>query len=964
MNEIENMVPVMVSHGIDVENIRSCSLNLLYMNTRSCRYKLDLIEAFVQSLNKPIHVIIFTETWLYTGEIFNINGCQSFHSTRDGERGGGVSIFVKDMISAHTLFSGQLDISNFLVVELPEYLLKLVAIYNPGRNVSQFLSHIEETIAHFKSCIVFGDFNINLLNEDPLTLDYRAVVEGNGYVFLNSVNQSFATRVSNTIETIIDHVFTDLCKYSYNFTLLENDTDLSDHKSIVLSVNQVPVKPIKSNTKTVLQYELLNSNDLDVNHVSNFDDFVDHYRNIIRSNTKTVRTTRKGQPKRPYINGEVLQLINIKRNLYHAYKRNPALEPEYRRARNDVTNKIKHLKKSYYENQINSSIDSPRKMWSHINELVFNKQKSATLHSYVLDINGTLTTDESIISNAFNDYFVNVCDSILPEWGEQAEPEPEINNNSNNIAFSFVTVSDDQIMKCINDLNRNSATGIDGISVKFFQKYANIFISKYRELINNCIELCQFPNCLKTAKVVPIYKSGSKTKLNNYRPVSVLNVASKPIEKILHQQIQNYCTQYNIVHQSQFGFVPFSNTMTAVAHLVNYISIGLDDGKKVACVFVDIRKAFDSVHHGLLVKKLHKVGFSENAKQLIMSYLDRRTQIVKINNTHSVPKLIKHGVPQGSILGPLLFLIYINDIFQLPLKGKLQLYADDASLVYCANELGTLEEHIIHDLKLLTCFFTSNHMAINLEKTNFIVFSLRGESPRLSISVENTIVNQISCGKYLGILIDENLKWNMQVNSICSKIIPYMFALKKIRCFIAEKTAWNIYYAYIQPHLIYMNSIWGVSSAVHLRSLTVLQNKSIKIIKQLPPLHPTRDLYDKKVLPLQILNKYETCIYMFKTINRLIKSNFELIYISEIHDHNTRGSANRSLFALRYRTRISKNCVINQGIILFNSLPPAIRNITSLNEFKSVIRQYLWQNFSNNQPNFSQTQHTSTYSLR
>lgn len=756
MNEIGEIAQQIVSYSTNTDTLISSTLNVLYMNTRSCRYKIDMIESYIVSLRKTIHAIVFTETWLYSDEIFNIYGYQSFHNNRAEGRGGGVSIFVKDEISAHVLFSEQLDISNFLVVEMPEFSIKLTAIYNPGRNVLQFLSHLDDFISKYSSNVVFGDFNINLLNQDDsLVINYRGFVDGNGHVILNSLSEVYATRESNTVKTIIDHVFTDLCKYSYKFMLLDCDADLSDHKAIVLSVNQIIEQIPKQKNKTVLQYDRIDEQSLKVETINNFDNLIGHYQRFISAHTKSFKTTSKRTAKKPYINQEILSLIESKRNLYFAYTRNPSLGTEYRRVRNQLTNKIKQLKKSYMDFQINSSLGNPKKMWGHINELILNRQNTHSHQSFAVNINGVQVSDESIISEAYNEYFINVCDSIIHGWNGSTLDSDTLNSTS---TFEFTPVCENQLSKHIDNLNIISSSGIDGISANFLKKNKGFYLSKYTELVNNCIETCSFPDCLKTAKVVPIYKSGLKTTITNYRPVSVLNVASKPFEKILYDQIQDYFSLHNIIDINQFGFVPKSNTMTAVAHLMHGVTRGLDEKREVACVFIDIRKAFDCVHHELLIKKLEEIGFTDNARLLMKSYLSNRTQSVKINSVLSLPRTIKHGVPQGSILGPLLFTLYINDIFKLPLKGKLQLYADDAAIVYAVDDPETLIQQIENDISLLIEYLKNNHMTLNLEKTHFIRFSLRGIPPRLPIRVNGIDISQVNCVKYLGIFLDENVK--------------------------------------------------------------------------------------------------------------------------------------------------------------------------------------------------------------
>lgn len=209
-------------------------------------------------------------------------------------------------------------------------------------------------------------------------------------------------------------------------------------------------------------------------------------------------------------------------------------------------------------------------------------------------------------------------------------------------------------------------------------------------------------------------------------------------------------------------------------------------------------------------------------------------------------------------------------------------------------------------------------------------------------------IEQIQFTRYLGLTIDENLKYNLHTRSTCTKISPYIFALKRIRYLISEKTAWNIYFAYIHPHLIYMNSIWGSTSANHLHSLKVIQNKAIKIIKQLPSLHSTMELYNEKILPLSLLKNFESCCYIFKISKNLIKSNIELIYVSEIHSRNTRNIRNMNFFSVRSRTRVAQNSVVQRGITLYNNLPNAIKLSASVVEFKHKLKRHLAQTLLRN----------------
>lgn len=285
-------------------------------------------------------------------------------------------------------------------------------------------------------------------------------------------------------------------------------------------------------------------------------------------------------------------------------------------------------------------------------------------------------------------------------------------------------------------------------------------------------------------------------------------------------------------------------------------------------------------------------------------------------------------------------MIFINDIFNLPLKGKLQLYADDAAITYESTNATQLANDMEYDLNLINTWFEQNDLSMNLDKTNFIVFSLRNAPPAINLTFNNTIILQKECVDYLGLWIDQGLNWKKHILSVTNKINSIAFALRRVRKYISVDVAWKIYYGYIYPHLLYMNSIWGCSKSPTIHSLARIQNSVIKTIMRLPRLFPTNQLYSEKILPLSLLHKYEICVLFYKIINKRIKCNFTLITVSDIHNHHTRQRSN--LHVVLTRTSVARDSTMMKGINLYNSLPQNIKEERSFNIFKSKIRSYLF----------------------
>lgn len=925
------------------DNLSVTSLNILYLNIRSCRNKLDCLESFIHSLNQSIHVIVLSETWLYSWEIFNIHNYRSYHCTRDSDRGGGVSIFVRQDVSSQMILSTHRDVNDFVVVDLINEKIKIMGVYNPGRNQLEFLNELENVLHDYPKTIVLGDFNINMLDtQQRLVSDYTITVEGSGFLFINPISSDYATRVSNSISTLIDHAFTDISEYSYDFRMMDSEPHVSDHRTILLSVN-CNLRTVRNRkTKTVISYNRITPESLALENATSFDELMNSISSQIQQNTREINVNVNKSPRKPYITNEILSMIDIKNRLYRNSRRDSRYTAEYIQYRNNLNNHIKWTKKNYYNSKLGENTHNPKQFWNTLNEIIYNNSNQQS-HSYAIDCPTGRVTDERQLCEMFNEYFINSVETIITHRPPSVFVQTDVVGQS----FNFSTVTENDVLRAFDNINVNASTGNDGVPNKFLKNFKHMLVPKYTEMFNHCIIANQFPSSLKTAKVIPLYKAGSKSDICNYRPISVLNSASKPFERLLHDQIRVFLDQHNVINQNQFGFIPKSNTLTASINFVCKIIDGLDRSEKVAAMFIDFKKAFDCVDHKILLHKLTKIGFSPEAQNLMESYLTNRCQVVKINNSVGQPRYIKYGVPQGSILGPLLFIIFINDIFALPLKGYLQLYADDATLYYEAGNEAILVSNMEHDIKLINQWCKQNCLALNVDKTLVMTFSLRGQSPIIRVVCDNTYLKQVEQTKFLGLIIDSNIKWTSHIINVENKLKTMTFALKKLRPLVTEDTAWKVYFAFVHPHIMYMNCIWGSTSNVHLLKLSRLQNGIIKIIKKLPRLTRSSDLYNEKVLALNNLNKFEIMIYLYKVQHGLIKCNIPLIRVSTVHTQRTRQQNN--IYQVLSRTSMAQNSVFQRGIRLFNNLPIEIKLARSLSSFKNRLRSHLSQLAHNQQ---------------
>ena len=282
----------------------------------------------------------------------------------------------------------------------------------------------------------------------------------------------------------------------------------------------------------------------------------------------------------------------------------------------------------------------------------------------------------------------------------------------------------------------------------------------------------EYPDLLKVVKVIPIHKGGSTQEVNNYRPISLLSIFDKIIEKLMHKKLYTFLECNNILFCNQFGFRKNNSTIYALAQITEMIKVSIDIGKFGCGIFIDLRKAFDTVNHEILLTKLEHYGIRDNLLNWFMSYLSNRKQYVSINGLSSEPLEINCGVPQGSVLGPLLFLLYINDLPNISNVLDFYLFADDTNIYYESDSLQELEKTINKELQKLYLWLNVNRLSLNIDKTNYIIFHPYNKPMKehITIKINKKAIKEKEFIKYLGVFIDSTLSWKHQISTISKKI--------------------------------------------------------------------------------------------------------------------------------------------------------------------------------------------------
>jgi exonuclease III len=946
-----------INYEIDKNNIKTVmknGLNFVYINMQSFRNKLNSLENFLTQLKILVHVIILVEINIKSNEMkfYNLENYSCYHSCRKGKSYGGVAIYVHKSIESQQLVEEQMCFTNFLVVELIGLNSKVIGVYNPpDTNKSDFIEYFDKFLSNKQHSYIFGDFNINLLDSDShIVQDYTSTIESNGFSILNKISSNMFTRSSNTINTLIDHAITD--KINDNFLLYTGEVYFSDHRYLLLNVNrEIPKRRFSTIEK--INYSTLKNkiSALDLNNLD-FDSFHNQLCLHVKNSTEKKTVVEDFRPyQQPWFRNELLPYLRLRDKFYKLKKNYPSndyFKTQFFYYKHFCAKQIERDKIEFNTEKIRKSVLHPRKLWQEIGRIMHNKKTSKNNSIMALQSDHGILTEPKQIANSINKFFVEVPNQLQSSHMTNVDSDFIQSLEPTECLMNFLSTNRSEIETTINNLKLNSAAGYDKISTNFIRESDDRILNFIVDTVNKMFDAGEFPDSLKIAKIFPIFKDGDKRDANNYRPIAVLPILSKIFETTINTRILNYLSDKNLLNFHQFGFRKGSNTASATINLVKQIVDGLEKKKKTACLFIDLRKAFDCVNHKHLLKHLWRIGFRGKAYNLLKNYLTNRRQFVRIGNTDGDILENNCGVPQGSILGPTLFIIYINEIFDLNLNGNLQLYADDAVLTYHANSYDDLYVSMSSDLRILNSWFKENHLTLNTKKTQFMIFKTKN-TPISNcfdqIAIGNEIIYETKTYKYLGLWLDSNLNFGFHIGKIKNKVAPMIGALKKIRRHVIPEVLDNIYFAHIHSHLTYLICLWGMAGSTKIKVLERLQNKSLKNLKGLPYLFPTSQLYSSKILPISCLKDYELILIAYKMTKNKFKHNFQITYRSDTHNYRTRNSHNINL--PQFRLNIGRNSFSFDAFKKFNEIPVEIRNTDSYACLKKYVKNHLFEKYTN-----------------
>ena len=517
--------------------------------------------------------------------------------------------------------------------------------------------------------------------------------------------------------------------------------------------------------------------------------------------------------------------------------------------------------------------------WKILNSLI---KGSNTVRNYPEKFynDNKCVTNKKDIANGFNNFFTNVGPSLASKIVSPVKDSIHKTMSKGNINSMFLKpVSDSELWNIFNACKNKRSTDVDDLSMDIVKSTVSVIIKPFVHICNLSFCTGVFPRNMKIAKIIPLFKSGDDTSFTNYRPVSLLPQFSKVLEKLFDKRLTDFIEKYNILSNSQYGFRKDRSTSLALLDFMEKLSSGIDKSKVTVGVFIDLKKAFDTIDHTLLIDKLKYYGTQGIASNWLKSYLSQRKQLVNFNNVYSDQLDVICRVPQGSILGPKLFILYINDICNISKLLNFIIFADDTNIFCTGNNLEETCKLISIELKKLQTWFALNKLSLNVTKTNFMVFGKKFSSRDCQVTINEFKIDRVYVTKFLGVQIDAELSWKPHATEVKNKVYKSLAILKKVKKSLNKDTMLKIYCAIVQSHLSYCVEIWGNCSKVLLSPIIKAQKVAIRLVCNLGFRdHTSSSFKSLKVLKFTDIVKFKLQLLMFNAWNVKLPVNIQRLF--------------------------------------------------------------------------------------
>ena len=942
-------LPQSISDGV------SCSgLIIAFHNIRSiCNKMLDVLLAINQY---NIDIFCLAETWLHSmfpTALLQFNGFK-IHRLDRPTHGGGVLVLVRNSIMSHienTIMNGSIELIHVSITIKCSKPINIICVYKPpNASVISFYDSLYNFLCNIDyshlPVIIMGDINI----------DIKASKASGSISFVNflkdfglSICNKKPTRVTNNTASLIDVIVCNLISKSYVNDITNIITPYSDHDMLLCGYKKP--KPSNNVSKTIQKMVLTDDTantvynymcNLHININSQDTDFVfnSYYHDLMHIiSTIPVKNYIIKSSQHPWINSHIIKIIHS-RNFWINKSRktnNPSHILKAAFYGKLCKSKCIQAQKDYYHQKLDYIHgNNPKKSWRIINSLIKDSKPTPTS----IKVDGIMCHDHGFIANHFNSFFISIIDDLKTNFTVPHLITPNIVPVNNVVcSFNFCLTDYATVYIILSKITKGNNYDYS-IHHIIIARFIDILSLHLTILFNQIVVTNKFPSIWKVANVIPILKSGSPLDVANYRPISILPNISKVVERVLYNQIYKFLVHNNIISDSQHGFVTGKSTQTCCTELTSYIFDSLDKNLVTVAIFLDLSKAFDMIDHNILLDKLAMYGFSYSALALLKSYISGRSQKITIDDASSTCKSLYYGVPQGSILGPLLFIIYINDLPNYIKFSKVLLYADDTTLVYAHKDVSTVFDNVNHDLSIFHSFCTNNGLIANPTKSKAMFFYNRlSHHNHNTFYLNNAPVDVANEFTFLGLKIDSKLTFMSHVSHVCSKLSAVNFIIYKLRLIFNKHDLNNIFSALGLSHIYYCDTIY--LHACNAKSFNQIRSKYVDCGRNI--INNRFGVSSTNVL--EILGWVDLCntlqnhliVFVYKCINDIYTTpNLKSMLRPITHTHSTRGNLNAYNIP-HVSSNKGKLSFYYWGPKIWNGVSAEVKSCNSLLSLKSIL---------------------------
>lgn len=846
---------------------QNTDLRIFTQNIRSLNKNFDGLLLFLDRMGLELDLLILTECWLSKVCQLPILPKFNCYSTKlNLNQNDGVVLYIRESIDVKVVEPDNTNELTCLIAHLKDF--SIIGMYRPPvfNNMDVFMSSLNNVLQECNSSniVLMGDINIDIKdnNANNRVNDYLNLLAVHGL----QMTHNFLT----TDKSCLDHCF---IKSHYPILTLICRSTLTDHSCILTSITlQKCLHRQASNTINKVDYNLI------INHLSSVDwhsAFLNHdvdsaaemlLNIIIESITKfstKVTISRKKQNLKPWITPGLIRCMRHRDRLHKKLRsdsNNVILKICYIRYRNTCTKILKNLKNSYYRHELTINKSNIKKQWRSIKE-VCHIDKGKDTCKEILNMKSNITESLQYANNYFANIGQELANNILNRTKLSESALLKNMNNGSKLpnSFALVPTTEEEVKRIIKSLKTSSACGWDGISSLFLKMAVHVIAKPISMLCNLCFESGLFPKSFKKSVVVPIFKSGNRNSITNYRPISLLPSISKVLEKCVNLRLKVFLEKYKLIAKNQYGFRSNKSTSDAINEFLSIVVHNLDKGNKALGIFLDLAKAFDTVPASTLLAKLEILGIRGVPLQLLGSYLSDRKQCLRIGDSLSQETGVNYGIPQGSIIGPTLFLAYINGLCLQNYKNtNIITFADDTVLIVYGKSWEEVNVTAENSFRQVTKWLDDHLLTLNVTKTKFINFSIHSSSQPSPHTInikahyckldnnsecDCELLQETESIRYLGLTVDKHLKWREHITSLAGRIRRLLYIFKTLRYICDDKLLLSVYYAYCQSLISYGLMGWGGANKTLMLIIERAQRAILKVMKFKSFMFPTSLLY-------------------------------------------------------------------------------------------------------------------------